>query len=171
VGQPANPSIPHRIFLAERLHNVRAPALKQRRLNAVLEKEDTMNRFKMSAVTSALVVSGLLGAAVAHATPTDSAFPWSLGGLRVAELAQGSDNEVYVKFKNGDGTIRKLWPNSAGTDLCGGTDTLRLARARTNFQNIVETLTAAGLAGRNVWVAYEPTSGVCYVKSVSVTLQ
>lgn len=128
-----------------------------------------MNRIKLSAVTSALVVSGLLGAAVAHATPTDSGFPWSWGGLKVSDVMQGSDNDVYVKFKNPDGTIRTVWPNSSGTDLCGGNATLRLARARTNFQEIVETLNAAGLSGRPVWVAYEPTSGVCYIKAVQIS--
>jgi hypothetical protein len=129
-----------------------------------------MNRFKISAVASALVLSGMLGA-VAHATPTDTAFTWSMNGLRTAELTQGSDNDVYVKFKNPDGAIRKFWPNSAGVDICAGSDTLRLARGRGNFKEIVDTLTAAGLAGRSLWVGYEPVAGTCYIKTVSVTLQ
>lgn len=130
-----------------------------------------MLRNKMMLLAGVLTLSAGLSARPAAATPTDGAFPWSMGGLKVAGITQGGDNEVYVNFRNPDGSIRTVWPNSSGTDLCGGKDILRLARARTNFKEIVDALSGAGLAGRPVWVAYEPTAGTCYIKSVNVTMQ
>lgn len=128
-----------------------------------------MNRVKT--IVSMMVLSVLVGGGVAQATPTDSYFPWSWGNLRVADIMQQSDNDVHVQFRDSNGNIKTVWPNSSGTDLCGGSDKLYLVRARTNFKEIVDALNMAGLAGRPVWVAYEPTNGKCYIKAVSVTMQ
>lgn len=43
-----------------------------------------------------------------------------------------------------------------------------MARAREDFKKIVETLHLAGISGKMVWVAYEPTAGVCYIKAVEM---
>lgn len=130
-----------------------------------------MSHMKIRAVVSMMVLSMVVGGGVVYATPTDSTFPWSLGNLRVADVQQRSDNEVQVRFRDANGALRTNWHNSAGTDICGGTDSLLLARARTNFKEIVDALNTAGLAGRPVWVAYEPYNGKCYIKAVSVMMQ
>jgi hypothetical protein len=130
-----------------------------------------MNRMKIQAVVSMMVLPMVVGGGVALATPTDSYFPWSWGNLRVADVHQRSDNEVHVRFRDANGAIRTYWPNSAGTDLCGGSDALYLARARTNFKEMLDALNTAGLAGRPVWVAYEPYNGRCYIKAINVTMQ
>ncbi len=130
-----------------------------------------MKSLKLWTVASILGLSTLAGSGIAAASPTDGSFPWSYGGLRVADVIQGGDNDVYVRFRNPDGSIRKLWTNSTGADICGGADALRLSRARTNFSEVVAALNGAGLSGRSVWVAYEPTGSVCYIKSLSVSLQ
>lgn len=106
----------------------------------------------------------------ANAGPTDSGFPWSWGGLRVNSIIQGGDSEVYVTLKNPDGSVRSIWPDARGVDLCGGKPELRITRARTNFKELVDGFNAAGLAGRTLWVAYEPTGGICYVKAMAVAM-
>ncbi len=130
-----------------------------------------MKRSSLSAAVATLVLSGLVAGGIAHANPTDAGFPWSMGGLRTSNISQGADNDTYVTFKNPGGDIRKFWPNSAGVDICFGQDSLRLSRARTNYREIVEALNMSGLAGRSIWVAYEPFNGRCYIKAVTVTLQ
>lgn len=130
-----------------------------------------MNHFKKLLLGCTMMASIVVGSGIATASPTDSYFPWSYGGLRVATVAQGSDNQVTVRFRNSDGSIRKYWPNSAGVDICRGTDILVLARARENFKEIVDGLHLAGLYGRSIWVAYEPIGSVCYIKSIDITMQ
>jgi hypothetical protein len=130
-----------------------------------------MNHFKMLALVSVMVLSVVVGAGVAGASPTDGYATWSMGGLRVAEIHQAGDNDVLVQFRNPDGTIRNYWPNASGTDICGGAASLRVARARTNFKEMVEGLNIAGLSGRNLHVWYEPTGGVCYIKSFTTFMQ
>lgn len=128
-----------------------------------------MNYFKKWIVGVVILLSSVVGPGIATASPTDSSWTWSYGGLRVATIGQGGDGHSGVRFRNPDGTIRSFWPNSAGVDICGRTD-LILARAREDFKEIVETLNLAGLNGKTVWVAYEPTAGVCYIKAVEVAM-
>ncbi|MGK3967691.1 hypothetical protein WMF38_26400 [Sorangium sp. So ce118] len=130
-----------------------------------------MNRFKMFTLVSVVALSGMVVSSVASATATDSFVNWSWGDLRVGDINQGADNDVYVTFRNPDGTVHNVWPNYAGTEICGRATSLRLARGRTNFKEIVDALSMAGLAGRPVWVGYEPVGGVCYIKTVTVTLR
>ncbi|XXT22669.1 hypothetical protein WME94_14045 [Sorangium sp. So ce429] len=129
-----------------------------------------MQILKALTLASVMMLATVVGARPVDATPTDGGSAWSYGGLRIADVAHGGDNDVYVQFRNPDGTIRNKWPNASGADICGGATNLRLSRARTNFKEVVEALNIAGLAGRNVHVWYEPTSGTCYIKAISVNL-
>jgi hypothetical protein len=126
-------------------------------------------RFLSAVLACAAIAGAACVASPAFASPTDGGFPWSWGGLRVSAVTQGGDNDVYAQFKNPDGSVKNVWPDSKGSDLCAGATTLRVSRARANFKEIVDALNLAGLSGRQVWVAYEPTAGVCYVKALSVT--
>lgn len=130
-----------------------------------------MNRFNKLALVSLVVLSGVVGSGDAAASPTDGGATWSMGSLRVVDIAHAGDNDVYVQFRNPSGAIRNIWPNASGADICGGETRLRLARGRTNFKEMLEALNMAGLAGRPLHVWYEPTAGVCYIKALTVSLQ
>ncbi|WP_437313623.1 hypothetical protein [Sorangium sp. So ce385] len=130
-----------------------------------------MKIFKMFSLTSALALATIVVSSSASASPIDGNATWSWGPLRVADIGHGGDNDVYVQFRNADGTIRNRWPNASGAEICGGSATLRLARGRTNFKEMLESLNIAGLSGRTVWVWYEPTDRVCYIKRLGVAMQ
>ncbi|XXX74008.1 hypothetical protein WMF30_40815 [Sorangium sp. So ce134] len=127
-----------------------------------------MNRLKISAFASAMMLPTLLLPGTAGATAIDSAFTWSITEIIVGDVGAGSDNDIYVTFRNMDGSQHVGFWNSAGTEICNNNPTLRLSRARTNFKEMLEVLNVAGLSGKKVWVGYEPVGGQCYLKTVSV---
>jgi hypothetical protein len=117
---------------------------------------------------TALAMTVVCGVAVeANAAPADSGSVWSMGA-GISQITHGSDNDLYVAFTNPDGSVRKLWPNAAGVDICNGATQLRLSRTRTNYDDMVQAITAAGLAGRAMHVWYEPYQGACYIKAVGI---
>ena len=125
-------------------------------------------------LSTVLACAALVGAtaltAPAAASPTDTGWTWVLGSLTVSALIQGSDNDFYAEFRKADGTPQTKWVNSSGTDVCGNNPRLRLSRSRGNFKEMVDTLNLAGLSHRSLWVAYEPSNGVCYIKSIAVNM-
>jgi len=72
--------------------------------------------------------------------------------------------------ENSAGTLFTNWNDQNGVAQCPGQPTLRLASAYVAAPEIQKALLAAGLSHKPLHVWFEATSGVCYIKQVTVTM-
>ena len=121
-------------------------------------------------VVPALLVGSLLFAAPSSASPTTGNATWSFGGLYVSTYVAYNNGDIGASFENSGGTLFTGWNDQNGVAQCPGQPTLRLAAAYVAAPEIQKTLLAAGLSHKALHVWFEATSGVCYIKQVTMTL-
>jgi hypothetical protein len=121
-------------------------------------------------VVPALLVGSLLFAAPSSASPTTGNATWSFGGLYVSTYVAYNNGDIGASFENSSGTQFTGWNDQNGVAQCPGQPTLRLAAAYVAAPEIQKTLLAAGLSHKALHVWFEATSGVCYIKQVTMTL-
>jgi len=121
-------------------------------------------------VFPALLAMSLCFAGSSSATPTSTASTWSFGGLFVASYVAYSNGDLGASFENSAGTLFTSWNDQNGVAQCPGQPTLRLASAYGAAPEIQKALLAAALSHKALHVWFEATSGVCYIKQISMTL-
>ena len=121
-------------------------------------------------VFSALLVLSLFMAGASSASPTSTAMTWSFGGLFVQNYVAYNNGDIGASFENSAGTLFTNWNDQNGVAQCPGQPTLRLASAYVAAPEIQKALLAAGLSHKPLHVWFEATSGVCYIKQVTVTM-
>lgn len=121
-------------------------------------------------VLPALFVMSLLFAGPSSASPTTGNATWSFGGLFVASYVAYNNGDIGASFENSAGTLFTGWNDQNGVAQCPGQPTLRLAAAYVAAPEIQKALLAAGLSHKALHVWFEATSGVCYIKQVTVTM-
>lgn len=119
------------------------------------------------ALPAALALT-LLSPGVSSATPTSSNATWSWGGVYVANYVAYNNGDVGVSFENSSGTAFTAWNDQYGVNQCPNQPTLRVAFAYVAFDEIQEVLMEAALRHKELHVWFEATSGICYIKQVSV---
>jgi hypothetical protein len=121
-------------------------------------------------VIPALLAMSLFFANSSSATPTSTNSTWSFGGLFVATYVNYSNGDLGASFENSAGTLFTGWNDQNGVAQCPGASTLRMAAAYGAFDQIQKTLLAAALSHKSLHVWFEATSGVCYIKQLTMTL-
>jgi hypothetical protein len=118
----------------------------------------------------ALLALSLLFAGTSSATPTSSNSTWSWGGLFVSTYVAYNNGDIGASFENSAGTLFTGWNDQNGVAQCPGASTLRVAAAYVAMPEIQKTLMAAALSHKSLHVWFEATSGVCYIKQLTMTL-
>lgn len=118
----------------------------------------------------ALLATALFTSGSSTASPTTGNATWSWGGLYVSTYVAYNNGDIGASFENSAGTQFTAWNDSNGVNQCPGQPTLRLAAAYVAAPEIQKALLAAGLAHKPLHVWFEATSGVCYIKQVTVTM-
>ncbi|WP_437986574.1 hypothetical protein [Sorangium sp. So ce117] len=120
-------------------------------------------------MAGALMAAGVSVAFGAYASPTDTAIDWRMDAF-VGVYRHQADGNVSINFKStpSSTTFINSFPGSGGTDICGGTTTLILNSGLPGFQDIVRSISAAGISGKKVKIGYDEYSGVCYLKEFTV---
>jgi hypothetical protein len=121
-------------------------------------------------VVPALLVMSLFFAGPSAASPTTGNATWSFGGLFVASYVAYNNGDIGASFENSAGTLFTSWNDQNGVAQCPGQPTLRLSAAYVAMPEIQKTLLAAALSHKALHVWFEATSGVCYIKQVTMTL-
>ena len=119
---------------------------------------------------SAALALAILSPATGSATPTSTNATWSFGGLYVSSYVAYNNGDLGASFENSAGTLFTGWNDQNGVAQCPGQPTLRMAAAYGAFAEIQKTILAAALSHKALHVWFEATSGVCYIKQVSMTL-
>ena len=121
-------------------------------------------------VLPTLLAMTVLQSGESTASPTTGNATWSWGGLYDATYVAYNNGDIGASFENAPGTQFTAWNDSNGVNQCPGQPTLRLAAGYVAAPEIQKTLLAAGLAHKALHVWFEATSGVCYIKQVTVTM-
>ena len=128
-----------------------------------------MSTLRSLALSAALATS-MLVPATSSASPTTGNSTWSWGGLYVATYVAYNNGDIGASFENSAGTLFTSWNDQNGVNQCPGASTLRLAAGYVAAPEIQKTLMAAALSHKALHVWFEATSGVCYIKQVTMTL-
>ena len=123
-----------------------------------------------SLVLPALIAVSLFFAGSSSATPTSGNATWSFGGLFVSTYVAYNNGDIGASVENSSGTLFTGWNDQNGVAQCPGQPTLRLAAAYVAAPEIQKTLLAAGLSHKALHVWFEATSGVCYIKQLTMTM-
>jgi hypothetical protein len=121
-------------------------------------------------VLPALLAVSLLFAGSSAASPTTGNATWSFGGLFVSTYVAYNNGDIGASFENSAGTLFTNWNDQNGVAQCPGQPTLRLAAGYVAMPEIQKTLLAAALSHKALHVWFEATSGVCYIKQLTMTL-
>jgi hypothetical protein len=121
-------------------------------------------------VLPALLAMALFTSSASTASPTTGNATWSWGGLYVATYVAYNSGDIGASFENSAGTLFTAWNDSNGVNQCPGQPTLRLASGYVAAPEIQKALLAAALAHKSLHVWFEATSGICYIKQVTVTM-
>ena len=121
-------------------------------------------------VFSAILAMSLFTAGASSASPTTGNATWSFGGLFVQSYVAYNNGDIGASFENSAGTLFTGWNDQNGVAQCPGQNTLRLASAYVAAPEIQKALLAAALSHKALHVWFEATSGVCYIKQVTVSM-
>ncbi|MCX4239419.1 hypothetical protein [Paraliomyxa miuraensis] len=119
----------------------------------------------LSAVTAGVAIP-----AVSNASPTDDRAVWSFGGLFVEAYTMKASGEMHVTFKDKKGIQFKSWNDKAGKNQCGNKAELYIHPKTPNREDLKKLVVTAGLAQKQLHVWFEPISGQCYIKWMSVKI-
>jgi hypothetical protein len=121
-------------------------------------------------IVPALLAMSLLFARSGSASPTTGNATWSFGGLFVASYVAYNNGDIGASFENSAGTLFTGWNDQSGVAQCAGQPTLRLAAGYVAMPELQKALLAAALSHKALHVWFEATSGVCYIKQLTVSM-
>jgi hypothetical protein len=132
------------------------------------------NRHRAPKARSLLALT-LAATALAHpresaASPSDASTVWSWGNLRVESYRVAMDGSLRLRFTNANGAVFTNWADQSGTNQCPGEGYLRVHKDHPLLEELGKALMTAGLSEKPVHIWFEGVDGICYVKSVSVTM-
>jgi hypothetical protein len=116
-----------------------------------------------------LFAASLFTAGSSSASPTTPNAVWSWGGLYVTTYYALSSGDLGAIFENSVGTEFTAWNDQNGVNQCPGQSMLHLASAYAPAPEIGKLLLAAAIEHKPVKVWFEATSGICYIKQMSIT--